>query len=134
MLVAALPESSARIMERYDHFHKIMAQFQRVIPDALDRSELKRAAKALGLWHNGNIVLGDESEMPTLLDFAIYGLLGANGRTAVQTHACEHPARTDSDKELVLNAMTQSRYCLLQVTKRVPGVGVECYDILRKKL
>ena len=134
MFTSVLPESRAGIMERYDHFHHIMSHFQRFISDALGRSEIKRAGKALGIWHNGCVVLGDENEVPTLLDFAIYGLHDANGKTAVQVHACAHPPRTDSDEELVLHAMTRARYCLLQVTKRVPGVGVECYDILRKQL
>jgi len=134
MFTAVLPKSRASIMERYDHFHSILKHFQRVIPDTLDRNLYKKAAKTLGLWHNGGIEIGDESELTILTDFAIYGLRNAGGKTPVQSYACAHPPRSDSDDELILNAMCGARYSLLQVTRRVPAVCVEAYDLLRKRM
>jgi hypothetical protein len=44
-----------------------------------------------------------------------------------------HPPLAGSDEELVLNAMSNARHALLSVSKLVPGVGLECYDLLRRK-
>src|SRR5258708_7527345 len=132
-LRALLSGPRVGMMERYERYHRVMSAYQRIIPNSLRKSDYKMAARLLGMWERGEIVLGDENEYPALMDFAIYGLLDKNGESAVMRYRRALPPPADSLEDEVLTAMAGARYSLLQVTKKVRDAGLECYDVLRKR-
>ena len=103
-----------------------------VLMEYHSRQTMVRAAKRLGLWHDGTIVFGTEHEMSVLADFIIYEGY-EDGVNAVERYASEHPPAAGTDENTVLQAMRQAYYGLLLVEDVLPGVGVRVCDLLRDR-
>jgi hypothetical protein len=92
---------------------------------------VKQAAKELGVWVRGTIVM-DMEELPVLTDRTIY-CFEEHGRNAVEHYADEHPAAAGSDAQVVLDAMRKAFFSVFQVRDMVEGVGLHVADILRDR-
>ena len=124
-------EDNEHILARY----KRMRAASRAMNDALVDlcgPMIKRAAKDLGVWVDGTIVMADVGQSCVLMDYAIHDCR-AGGLNAVERLAAEHPPAPGSDAETVLAAMKRAFFSLFQVEQIVEGVGVCVIDILRQR-
>lgn len=125
-----LVEDHGHILTRY----KRMRSATRERNDALlelCRPSVKQAAKDLGVWVNGSIVM-DIDQSCVLMDYAIHDCR-EGGRNAVDRLAAERPPAPGSDAQAALAAMQQAFFSLFQVRDVVEGVGVRVTDILRNR-
>ncbi len=116
------------ILARY----KRMRSASRVVNNALMEiyePSIEEAAKALGVWSKGAIIL-DIEQMPVLMDHAIHNG-STRGRTVVERYVAEHPPEPGSDAQIVLAAMEKVFFSLFRVSGLVAGLGVRITDILR---
>ncbi len=90
---------------------------------------VEQAAKALGVWVNGTIVM-DIDQMPVLMDHAIYRY-PRGGHNAVERLAAKHPPAPGSDAQAALCAMRKAFFSLFQVRDVIKGLGVRVTDIIR---
>ena len=118
------------VLTQYDRFSKVMNHFQAVIPEWVDKGMLEAGARRLGLWHDGMLAFQAEAELTALLDYCLYNL-PKEGLNLATRYMRRNPPAPGSDEEIVLKAMANARHALLRVSKAVPGVGVECRDLLR---
>jgi len=120
------------LVARYRRLRAVGRRLNNVLMEYHSRQTMVRAAKQLGLWHDGTIVFGTEHEMSVLADFIIYEGY-ENGVNAVERYASEHPPAAGTDEDAVLQAMRQAYYGLLLVEDALPGVGVRVCDLLRDR-
>jgi hypothetical protein len=120
------------LVARYRRLRAVGRRLNNVLMEYHSRQTMVRAAKRLGLWHDGTIVFGTEHEMSVLADFIIYEGY-EDGVNAVERYASEHPPAAGTDENTVLQAMRQAYYGLLLVEDVLPGVGVRVCDLLRDR-
>jgi len=78
------------------------------------------------------LVLQDMDEIDVLTDYCIYDYR-ENGLNAISRYMVKSPPVLDSDEYVVLKAMSESFYTLVQVEHVLPGVGVRADDLLGEK-
>ena len=120
------------LVARYRRLRAVGRRLNNVLMKYHSRQTMIRAAKRLGLWHDGTLVFETEHEMSVLVDFIIYEEY-ENGVNAVERYVSEHPPALGTDEDAVLQAMRQAYYALLLVEDVVPGVGVRVCDLLRDR-
>jgi hypothetical protein len=122
--------TEADVLVLYDKLGTIVRHYQSVLLKHVSAEAMHTAARRLGLLRQGVFVYSAESEMAVHADYCIYNM-PVNGLNLAGRYLRDHPPVPGSDEETVLRAMAGARYALLSVSKLAPGVGVECYDLLR---
>ncbi len=118
------------LVARYRRLRAVGRRLNNRLVETPSRETTIRAAKRLGLWHDGALAIETDDEITVLLDFAIHEEY-ENGVNAVERYASEHPPEPGTDEDAVLQAMRKAYYGLLRVEDILPGVGVRVYDLLR---
>jgi hypothetical protein len=123
-------DDSRRLVERYEQLRRIAWKLSNeVLPKYVPTPGIEACAKKLGLWHRGGLVLEHDDEICVLMDCSIHDFRPKLG-TAVEQHMVEARPAGDSDESVVLQAMRESFYTLVQVTEVLPEVGVRLADLL----
>lgn len=118
------------ILERYTRFRSVTFAINNTLPKLLPKTTLERAARQLGLWHQGTLVLDSEDQIAVLMDYAIHDC-PVNGRSALDAYLAEQPPAPQSERATILHAMQRAYYSLFQVESLVPTVGVHVHDLLQ---
>jgi hypothetical protein len=128
-----LTEDHAELLARYERYHHIVCEFQRDIPKTFKRYTLQSVGEMFGLLdEDGTVCLGDENELFTLVDYALYDM-PKDGLNAAAHYLCKHPQPSGSDRELVLKVMACAQHSVVRITRLVPDVGFEARDMLRDR-
>ena len=97
---------------------------------SLPKATITKCGKKLGFMVDGTLVFENEDESSVLMDYCLYeGLL--EQQNTISRFMAKHPYDPGSDEMMLLDAMSRSRYSLLQVESVAKGVGVNCRDLLR---
>ena len=123
-------EDYSEILVRYKRMRLASREMNSTLMESWGPS-VEQAAKDLGVWRKGSIVL-DVEQMPVLMDRAIHRHPKA-GRSVVDRYAAEYPPTPGTDAQAVLAAMRQAFFSLFQVSQVVKGLGVRVTDILRDR-
>lgn len=116
----------------YKCFRRINRQLHSTLLDYLPKKGLKKCAKELGISKSGVFVFQEQHEADVLMDYCIYDYYEDSINT-VSRYMMKHPPTAGSDEYLVLKAMSESYYSLIQVEDDVEGVGIWAHDPLRDK-
>jgi hypothetical protein len=111
-----------------------LRQTQRALNKVLFRMVSKKGheecARALGFWQNGTMVFDGDEDVQLFMDFAIYEYR-AGGENAVERFIRRGGVeKRTSDEGVVLEAMLQARFTLVEIEEIVPLVGARANDRL----
>jgi hypothetical protein len=120
------------LVDRYECFRRISRQLHSTLLNYLPKKALKKCAKKLGISKSGVFVFQQEHEADVLMDYCIYDYYEGSINT-VSRYMMQHPPTAGSDEYLVLKAMSESYYSIIQVEDIVDGVGIRAHDPLRDK-
>jgi hypothetical protein len=90
---------------------------------------MEETAQALGLLHQGVLVLDSNQEMSVLSDACLYDWY-QDGVNTVERYAETHPQTPGSAEAELLDAYGRAVYRLIRLETAVPGAGVHCRDLL----
>jgi hypothetical protein len=110
-----------------------LRQAQRALNKVLSRmvsgKGYEECARALGFWQNRTMVFDDEEDVQLLADFAIYEYR-AGGQNAVERFIQRGAVEGTTDEGIVLEAMRQARFTVVEIEEIVPQVGARALDRL----
>ena len=122
----------SELVNRYKQFRKINRKFNNILPRQLSKQAIEKCGQKLGVIKGNTLVLQDMDEVAVLMDYCIYDYC-ENGLNAVSRYMADSPPASNSDEYVVLKAMAESFYTLVQVEHVLPGVGVRADDLLGDK-
>ncbi|MHC4173997.1 MAG: SEC-C metal-binding domain-containing protein [Planctomycetota bacterium] len=132
MINKSMPVEYCELVDRYKHFRKINRSLHNAFLSYLPKKGLKECAKKLGISKSGVFVFQEQHEADVLIDYCIYDY-HEGGENAVSRYVMENPPTPDSDEHVVLKAMLESHYSLIQVEDIVEGVGIRAHDLLNNR-
>lgn len=122
----------SQLVDRYKDFRKVNRRLHSALLSYLPKKELKECAEKLGISKSGVFVFHEQHEADVLIDYCIYDY-HEGGENAVSRYIMENPPTPDSDEHVVLKAMLESHYSLIQVEGIVEGVGIQAHDLLNNR-
>ncbi|MHC4574225.1 MAG: hypothetical protein ACYS76_08850 [Planctomycetota bacterium] len=122
----------SELVNQYKHFRKLNRKLHGALVKYLQKDQVEKSAKKLGISQSGVLVFQEEHEMDVLMDYGIYDYY-ENGRNSVSRYIYENPPIPNSDDDVVLRAMLKPFYALVQVENVVEGVGVQACDLLSNR-
>jgi hypothetical protein len=117
------------LVENYKRFREVNRNLNNILFRKVSEKAIRKCGEKLGIMRGGTFVFEDEQEMDVLMDYCIYAYY-ENGQNAVSQYMDRSPANIGSDEYVVLKAMTESFYTLVQVEQVLKGVGVWANDLL----
>lgn len=128
----AITTKYAELVNRYKHFRAITRKLHNILPEHLPKKAIEKCGKKLGVMKGKTLVLGDIDDTAVLMDYCIYDYY-ENGSNAISQYIAHFPPAHDSDEYVVLKAMSESFYTLVQIERVIEGVGVLANDLLGSK-
>ena len=116
--------------ERYQHLRKVCMDVNEVLIPQLPKPLFAQGAQKLGFLQGKALLVGDEREMPVLLDYCLHDLED-NGQSTVQKVLSRSPFPEGSEQQEMLKALSQSHFSLFRVISVEPGTGATVEDLLR---
>ena len=120
--------SADETIARYRELRAIGGRLATEVLEIAGATVIMESARALGFMHGNTLVLDNEDEMAYILDYALYANPHQRDRY-LQAYLDAHPV-LDAESRLVLEAMFQARYCLLQCKAIIPEMGLQVADLL----
>jgi len=118
------------MLKRYRQLRAIMRDLHSELLGSLSKNTITMCGKKLGFMVDGTLVFENEDESSVLMDYCLYeGLI--EQQNTISRFMAKQPYEPRSDEMMLLDAMSRSRYSLLQVEGVAKGVGVNCCDLLR---
>jgi hypothetical protein len=117
------------LVEKYKRFREVTQELNNILAHKVSRKAFRRCGRKLGIMMGGTFVFEDEQEMDVLMDYCIYAYY-ENGQNTVSRYMDQSPPELGSDEYVVLKAMTESFYALMQIEQVLKGVGVWANDLL----
>jgi hypothetical protein len=111
-------------------YDSLSAARSRVLTSASKRIPAASAAsnaRALGLWHKGEVRVANDAQFALFLDLAVFEPVGGH------TPALEREIKAgghEGEDALVLDALRQARFHLFRIEGPHPEGGVICRDLL----
>lgn len=122
-------EKYSELVEKYKRFREVNRKFNNILTHKVSERAIRKCGKKLGIMRGDTFVFEDEQEMDVLIDYCIYDYY-ENGQNAVSRYMDQSPPELGSDEYVVLKAMTESFYTLVQVQQVLEGVGVQADGLL----
>ena len=122
----------SELVNRYKQLRKINRKLNNILPRQLSKQAIEKCGQKLGIMNGNTLVLQDMDEISVVMDYCIYDYY-ENRSNAVSRYMVKFPPAPDSDEHVVLKAMSESFYTLIQVEHVLPGVGVQADDLLGDK-
>ena len=95
----------------------------------LARPTLGGAAKRLGIWHKGDLIVRSRGVTDLLTDVCLYDCF-PGGRSPISRYQAVAALVTGSQEALVIEAMARlPPFSLYRIRLRKPGIGVEMHDL-----
>ena len=120
----------AKVLPTYRRFRQLGVALNLKLVKTIDKGALDEAGRRLGILKNGTLVLDTEDQMSVLMDYCLHNVW-IDGQNAVQRYREQSPPRSGSDEMLLLTAMLDGHYALIEVLDTEPGVGLTVRDHLR---
>jgi SEC-C motif len=118
------------VLPTYRQYRKLGIQLNHKLVQTLSKEALHEGGKRLGILQNGTFVFDSEDQTSTLMDYCIHNVW-VDGTNAVQRYFEQSPPRDGSDEMVLLTAMLEGFYSLIEVIHTEPGVGLTVRDALR---
>lgn len=123
----------AHLVARYKDFRKITRHLQNgPLLEYVSKKTFDVCGKKLGVLEGNTLVLDDMDQIGAVMDYCIYDYR-EGGRNAVEQYIADTRLSPDSDESVVVKAMSEAFYTLVQVAEVVPGVGVRAKDLLNDR-
>jgi hypothetical protein len=119
-------EDVARYLRLRAATDKLGVEIVRHVPEKADLE----IAEALGLLHDGVVVLESQDISKIMADCCLHDWYGADGKTVIERYAETHPAPPGTEQYYVLNSLLHAQYRVLKATSLVPGAGAHCEDLI----
>jgi hypothetical protein len=119
-------------VERYRKLRAAATALNHRIIDTIPRRTIGEVADAIGISHNGVLVLDTEDVSSVLMDCCLYDWY-ENGKNVVERYAETHPEPPGTDEGFLLSAYLQAKYRILVVRSTVRGAGLHCHDVLNRE-
>lgn len=120
----------AEVLPTYRRFRTLGVQLNHKLVRTLSKEALHEGGERLGILKNGTLAFENEDQMSVLMDFCIHNVW-IDGQNAVQRYREQSPPRDGSDEMVLLNAMLEGHYALIDVIRTEPGVGLTARDAMR---
>lgn len=118
--------------EALQAYRPIRASLQGVLreaPNSCSQADFRRAAKALGLWREGMINAGDETEMVRIADIALFEP-NPRGSRAIDRFVRQHRRHLPPGEAALAARMAQAHFSVFRVTGRHESAGLWLEDLL----
>ncbi|MHC4678114.1 MAG: YecA family protein [Planctomycetota bacterium] len=123
----------SHLVARYKGFREITRHLQNgPLPKYISKRTLDVCGKKLGVLQGNTFVLDDMDQIGAVMDYCIYDYREA-GSNAVERYIADSRLDPDSDESIVVKAMSESFYTLVQVAEVVPGVGARARDLMNNR-
>jgi len=132
MINKSIPVEYCEVVDRYKHFRIINRRLHSALLSYLPKKAVKKCARKLGISKSGVFVFQEQHEADVLIDYCIYDY-HEGGENAVSRYVMENPPTPGSDEHVVLKAMLESHYSLIQVEGIMEGVGIRAHDLLNNR-
>jgi hypothetical protein len=120
----------SQLVARYKELRKIIFELQNdALPKYISKRALDVCGKKLGVLQNNTFILDDMEQMGVIIDYFIYDYR-EGGLNAVARYIADSQLDPDSEKHVVVKAMSESFHTLLQVENVLPGVGAIVNDLM----
>jgi hypothetical protein len=121
-------------LARYVSLRRTQVSLNSQLVSRLARPTVVGAAKRLGLWRGGELLLDSEGVWAALVDFCLYDCY-LGGQNAIARYEAAADLAPGSDQDLVIEAMLRpSPLSLFRVERREQDVGVEVQDLLTDEI
>ncbi len=117
------------LVNRYKKFRKLNRKLHSILTHKVSKKATEECGRKLGIMKGDTFVFRDMDETAVLMDYCIYDYY-ENGSNAVSRYIAESPPVPGSDEYVVLKAMSESFYTLVQVEHVLEGVGAQADDLL----
>ena len=118
------------VLARYRHLREMSKQHHAKTFDFLSQTTILQQARRLGLANGKTLILGDMDELTLVFDLAIHA--APPGRTrAIDRYARSAQLASGSEEALVLGAMCNSRFAVLEMQRRHDAAGLIVTDLFR---
>jgi hypothetical protein len=111
------------VLARYRQFRAISKQHHNKILEFVSSSTLLQQARRIGISDGRRLILDSMSEFDLLSDLVVYTAPMGRSR-ALDRYARNLPPPAGSDDALVLEAMRNARFAILEVQRRHPAAGL----------
>jgi hypothetical protein len=122
--------SRDEVLARYRHLREISKQHHFAIMKLISRDAILRHARGLGLAVGNTLVFDSMADLSLAFDLAIYTAPADRSR-AIDRYARSARFAPGSDEALVLEAMCNARFSVLQAQRRHAVAGLIVTDIFR---
>jgi hypothetical protein len=120
------------VLARYRHFREISKQHHNKILEFVSSSTLLQQARRIGISDGRRLILDSMSEFDLLSDLLVYTAPMGRSR-AVDRYARNLPPAASSDEALVLDAMRNARFAILEMRRRHTAAGLTFMDDARNE-
>ena len=117
------------LVEQYKKYRSIGREINNILLKYLSKKAVQVCGRNLAIMSGKTLVFQDEDESSVLMDHCIYDYY-ENGQNAIAAYMEAVPPAPGTDEAIVLRAMSESFYTLVQVSEIVEDVGVWADDLL----
>ena len=118
------------VVKRYVSLRKTQVHINAQLVSRLARPTLVAAAKRLGIWHKGELIVSSMGVGDLLTDVCLYDCF-PGGKSPISRYQAVAAPVTQTKEALVLEAMARlPSVSLYRIQRRRPGIGVETHDLL----
>jgi SEC-C motif len=120
----------AEVLPTYRRLRQLGLQLNNTLVGTLSKETLYEGGRRLGVLEDGKLVFDHEDQMSVLMDYCIHNIW-VDGQNAIQRYREQSPPPSGSDEMVILTAMLEGYYSLIEVINTEPGVGLTVRDHLR---
>jgi hypothetical protein len=118
----------ADLVGQYKRYNRIVQKMHSTLLKHLPQKAIDVCGRNLGIMVRGTLVFRDEDESCVLMDHCLYDYY-ENGLNTVQRFLKQSPPEPGSDESIVLRAMADSFFTLVQIEEIAEPLGVWVYDL-----
>jgi hypothetical protein len=115
--------------ERYIRLRAVNKKINAELPGFLHKNEISRCAKDLGCLQKKTLVLNSEDDLSVLMDYCIHNPSGK--KSCIDSYIERSSFEPVSDEMMLLKALRESFFSILQVNSTEKGYLCHVEDILR---
>jgi hypothetical protein len=120
---------SQQDVERYRRLRALSSDLSAKIVETMPQRALEEIGEALGMLHNGVLVLDSMDVGSVVMDCCLYDWF-EDGKNLVQRYAETHPAPPGTEESYLLDGYLHAEYRIVVARSVVPDAGIACDDVL----
>jgi hypothetical protein len=115
------------VRETYLRLREAQRGLNTKLVKTITKRGFEQSARDLGVWQDGKIVLDHKDHMGVVADYALYEYRVA-GKTPVERYATRGLVPARSDEHVVLEAMLDAWFTVVEIEEIIPEVGAHAFD------